>query len=73
MTTKLKEALRCISSEPKTDEELELGVRNLVGFIRRLLSMQQETIKNESDNINQSFNQNAGRRFEPVGTEQPTS
>ena len=69
MTTRLKEALRSITKEPKTDDELELGVRNLIGFVRCLLSMQQEIKENESNNINSCFNEDAGRRLEPACTE----
>ena len=64
MTTGLKEALRNISSEPKSEAELDFGVRVLIGFARCLLSMRQEIMENESNNINSCINQDAGRRFE---------
>ena len=64
MTTGLKEALRNISSEPKSEAELDFGVRVLIGFARCLLSMRQEIKENESNNINSCFNEDAGRRFE---------
>lgn len=66
MVTGLKEALRKISSKPLSDEELEQGARHLIGFATCLLKMRQEIMNNESDNINQSINQNAGRRLEPA-------
>lgn len=64
MVTGLKEALRKISSQPLSDEQLEQGTRHLIGFAKCLLKMRQEILENESDNINQSINQNAGRRLE---------
>lgn len=64
MVTGLKEALRKISSQPLSDEQLEQGARHLIGFAKCLLKMRQEILENESDNINQSINQNAGRRLE---------
>ena len=64
MTAKLKEALRNISSELKSEAELDFGVRVLIGFARCLLSMRQEIIENESNNINSCFDQDAGRRLE---------
>ena len=73
MTTGLKEALRNISSKPVSDEELEQGARHLIGFAKCLLEMRQEISDNESDNINQSINKNAGRRFELTCAEQPSS
>ncbi len=66
MTTGLKEALRNITSEPKTEDELEFGAKHLIGFAKCLLKMRQEILENESDNINQSINKNAGRRLEPA-------
>lgn len=66
MVTGLKEALRKISSKPLSDEQLEQGARHLIGFAKCLLKMRQEILENESDNINQSINQNAGRRLEPA-------
>ena len=65
MTT-LKEALRKISSKPLSGEELERGARHLIGFAKCLLEMRQEIMNNESNNINQSINKNAGRRIEPA-------
>ena len=65
----LKEALRQIAPEPLSDEELECGARHLIGFAKCLLAMQQELLDNESDNINQSVNKNAGRRSEPDSAE----
>ena len=50
MTTGLKEALRNISSESKSEAELDFGVRVLIGFTRCLLSMRQEIMENESNN-----------------------
>ena len=73
MMTGLKEALQNISSKPVSDEELEQGARHLVGFAKCLLTMQREILDNESHNINQSINKNAGRRFELACTEQPSS
>ena len=64
MTTGLKEALRNISSELKSEAELDFGVRVLIGFTRCLLSMRQEIMENESNNINSCFDQDAGRRLE---------
>lgn len=64
MVTGLKETLRKISSKPLSDEQLEQGARHLIGFAKCLLKMRQEILENESDNINQSINQNAGRRLE---------
>ncbi|MBQ8677185.1 MAG: hypothetical protein IJ529_01795 [Alphaproteobacteria bacterium] len=72
MTT-LTEALRKLSPKPLSDEELEQGARNLIGFAKCLLKMRQEILENESDNINQSINKNAGRRLEPACTEQPSA
>ena len=66
MMTGLKEALQNISSKPVSDEELEQGARHLIGFAKCLLKMRQEILENESDNINQSINKNAGRRLEPA-------
>ena len=66
MTTGLKEALRNISSELKGEAELDFGVRVLIGFARCLLSMRQEIMENESNNINSCFNEDAGRRLEPA-------
>ena len=64
MVTGLKEALRKISSQPLSDEQLEQGARHLIGFAKCLLKMRQEILENESDNINQSINKDAGRRLE---------
>ena len=64
MVTGLKEALRKISLQPLSDEQLEQGVRHLIGFAKCLLKMRQEILENESDNINQSINKDAGRRLE---------
>lgn len=64
MTTRLKEMIRDISPTPKTDEELERGVRNLIGFAKCLLAMKQEILRNESSHIDPSINQDAGRRLE---------
>lgn len=64
MVTGLKEALRKISLQPLSDEQLEQGARHLIGFAKCLLKMQQEILENESDNINQSINKDAGRRLE---------
>ena len=72
MTT-LKEALRKISSKPLSDAELEQGARHLIGFATCLLKMRQEILENESDNINQSINKDAGRRIEPACAEQPSA
>lgn len=66
MVTGLKEALRKISLQPLSDEQLEQGARHLIGFAKCLLKMRQEILENESDNINQSINKNAGRRLEPT-------
>lgn len=73
MMTGLKEALQKISLKPVSDEELEQGSRHLIGFAKCLLTMQQEILDNEGNNINQSINKNAGRRFELVSPEQPSS
>lgn len=70
MTTRLKEMLRDISPTPKTDEELERGVRNLIGFAKCLLAMKQEILRNESSHTDPSINQDAGRGFELNRTEQ---
>ena len=64
MVTGLKEALRNISLQPLSDEQLEQGARHLIGFAKCLLKMRQEILENESDNINQSINKDAGRRLE---------
>ncbi|MBR1915720.1 MAG: hypothetical protein IJ830_04720 [Alphaproteobacteria bacterium] len=72
MMTGLKEALQKISSKPVSDEELEQGARHLIGFAKCLLTMRQEILDNESDNINQSINKNTGRRFESACAEQPS-
>lgn len=72
MTT-LKEVLRKISSKPLSDAELEQGARHLIGFATCLLKMRQEILENESDNINQSINKDAGRRLEPACAEQPSA
>ncbi len=64
MVTGLKEALRKISLQPLSDEQLEQGARHLIGFAKCLLKMRQEILENESDNINQSINKDAGRRLE---------
>ena len=72
MTT-LKEALSKILSKPLSDAELEQGARHLIGFATCLLKMRQEILENESDNINQSINKDAGRRIEPACAEQPSA
>lgn len=72
MTT-LKEALRKISSKPLSDAQLEQGARNLIGFATCLLKMRQEILENESDNINQSINKDAGRRLELACSKQPSA
>ena len=64
MVTGLKEALRKFSLQPLSDEQLEQGARHLIGFAKCLLKMRQEILENESDNINQSINKDAGRRLE---------
>ena len=64
MVTGLKEASRKISLQPLSDEQLEQGARHLIGFAKCLLKMRQEILENESDNINQSINKDAGRRLE---------
>ena len=64
MTEKLKEALRNIAPKTITENELEQGVRHLIGFARCLLSMRQEIKENESNNINPCFDQDAGRGIE---------
>ena len=64
MVTGLKEALRKISLQPLSDEQLEQGARHLIGFAKCLLKMRQEILENEIDNINQSINKDAGRRLE---------
>lgn len=64
MVTGLKEALRKISLQPLSDEQLEQSARHLIGFAKCLLKMRQEILENESDNINQSINKDAGRRLE---------
>ena len=71
--TGLKEALQKISSKPLSDDELEQGARHLIGFAKCLLTMRQEILDDESDNINQSIDQNAGRGLELAGAEQPSS
>ena len=71
--TGLKEALRKISSKPLSDEELEQGARHLIGFAKCLLKMRQEILENESDNINQSINKDAGRRLELACSKQPSA
>ena len=73
MVTGLKEALRKISSKPLSDEELEQGARHLIGFATCLLKMRQEIMNNESDNINQSINKDAGRRLELACSKQPSA
>ena len=64
MTTGLKEALRNIAPKTITENELEQGVRNLIVFAKCLLSMRQEILEDESNNINSCFNEDARRRFE---------
>ncbi len=66
MTAKLKEALRNIAPKTITENELEQGVRHLIGFAKCLLKMRQEILENEGNNINSRFNEDAGRRFEPT-------
>ncbi len=73
MTTRLKEILQEIAPKPLSDMELEAATRNLIGFAKCLLTMQQEILDNEGNNINQSVNKNAGRRLELVSPEQPSS
>ncbi len=73
MMTGLKVALQKISLKPVSDEELEQGARHLIGFAKCLLTMQQEISENESNNINQSVNQDAGRRLELACTKQSSS
>ncbi len=69
MTTRLKEILQDISPKPLSDTEIEAATRNLIGFAKCLLAMKQEILRNESSHIHESFNQNAGRRFELNRTE----
>lgn len=64
MTAKLKEILKNISSEPKTEEELDRGARLLVGFAKCLMFMYQENKENESRYINPCINQDARGGFE---------
>ena len=64
MTAKLKEALRNIAPKTITENELEQGVRHLIGFAKCLLKMRQEIIENEGNNTNSCFNKDAGRRLE---------
>ena len=66
MTAKLKEALRNIAPKTITENELEQGVRHLIGFAKCLLKMRQEILENEGNNINSCFNEDAGRRLEPA-------
>ena len=66
MTTRLKEALRSISTEPLSDAQLEEGARHLVGFAKCLLMLRQEILEDESNNTNSCFNEDAGRRIEPA-------
>ena len=66
MTEKLKEALRNIAPKTITENELEQGVRHLIGFAKCLLKMRQEILENEGNNINSCFNEDAGRRLEPA-------
>lgn len=66
MTISLTEALRNIASVPKTEEELNQGVRNLTGFVRCMLSIKQEIKENESRHTDTRVNQNAGREIEPA-------
>lgn len=68
MTTKLKELLKTYAKVPKTDEELERGVRLLKAFAKCMFSMQKEILENESSHINPSINQDAGRGIEPSRT-----
>lgn len=68
MTTRLKEILQEIAPKPLSDMELEAATRNLIGFAKCLLAMQQEILRNESSHTHESFNQNAGRGFEPDST-----
>ena len=69
MTTRLKEILQDISPKPLSDTEIEAATRNLIGFAKYLLAMKQEILRNESSHTHESFNQNAGRRFELNRTE----
>ena len=62
--------LQDISPIPKTDEELERGVRNLIGFAQCLLAMKQEILRNESSHIDPSINQDARRGVELSGSKQ---
>lgn len=73
MTTRLKEILQEIAPKPLSDMELEAATRNLIGFAKCLLTMQQEILNNESNNINSRINKDAGRRLELACTEQPSS
>ena len=66
MTAKLKEALRNIAPKTITENELEEGVRHLIGFAKCLLKMRQEILENEGNNTNPCFNEDAGRRLEPA-------
>ena len=66
MTISLTEALRNIASVPKTEEELNQGVRNLTGFVRRMLSIKQEIKENESRHTDTCVNQNAGGEIKPA-------
>ena len=69
MTTRLKEILQDISPKTLSDTEIEAATRNLIGFAKCLLAMKQEILRNESSHTHESFNQNAGRRFELNRTE----
>ena len=66
MTTKLKELLKTYAKVPKTDEELERGVRLLKAFAKCMFSMQKEILENESRHTDTRVNQNAGRAIEPA-------
>lgn len=70
MTTRLKEILQKIAPKPLSDMELEAATRNLIGFAKCLLAMKQEILRNESSHTHESFNQDAGRGFEPDSSEQ---
>ena len=66
MTISLTEALRNIAPVPKTEEELKQGARNLTGFARCMLSINQEIKENESRHIDTCINQNAGGEIKPA-------
>lgn len=49
-------------------KKIEAATRNLIGFAKCLLAMKQEILRNESSHTHESFNQDAGRGFEPDST-----